>query len=1063
MYEDEEKIEDPGILLGQMCYDELEPLPIKDEVVIDNTPLNGQLDFDAVLNNQKIKPKLQQNNITKNNEIINSKIQKNTDNSLINETKNNIENNTKNNNSSAIINNKILTENIDGQKNNLKDNKIDNNRNVKTETSFENKGENTENNNLLINENNIKTKNINTTNNEITTKNEQENNAENDNLIIKNDIIKKENNYTTEKEHAINTESLENKETNAKPKQENSLQEELDDEKANEIYKTFLKYNEDVSKVQKRERITMANNEQMSFTGGNIIYKPLEDVLHDSMIPYTEHVVMDRALPRVEDGLKPVQRRILYAMYDMGLLPDKPYRKSATVVGECLGKYHPHGDSSVYDAAVRMAQDFSLREPLIDGHGNFGSIDGDGAAAYRYTEMKLKDLACELLRDIDKDTVHWSLNFDDRLKEPDTLPGRFPNLLVNGAYGIAVGVATNIPPHNLGEVIDAVVAYIDKPSIDTKGLMKYIKGPDFPTGASIIAGDELRTAYETGKGKIVVRANTEIETQGDKQNIVITDIPYQINKAQLLQKIAQLKDENKDKLSAIQEIRDESDRNGIRAVIRLKKDANAKAILDFLYKATNLQTTFGINMVAIAGGKPKQMSLLEIISYYVEYQRQVIYRRTKFDLDVCKERAHILEGLLIAIQNIDEVIKIIKKSESVSIAKQKLRERFLLSDKQATAILEMKLSRLVNLEVYKIKQELAELKIRIEELTAIYVSKTKQYEVVKKEILEIKKTYKSPRRTKLLDPNTLETEVIDEPQEVAVRDYMLAITANKTIKAIPMKNYNLAVRELGENSTLNEVHIKLLKAKSTDRVIIFTNKGNVFKTVVDNIPEAKWRERGTDLQKLDKNILHDEYPINIVSLEKEDFELASTNLVFVTANGMIKKSPLSEYIIAKSVFAGIKLKDKDTVVFAGESDTRFSLLLIAKNGMAVNIADDLEPSGRVTAGVKAMALDDTSIVNVLQVKKSGAVTVLTDKGYIKNVSIGEYELSSRNRKGLRITGANTGNIAFTSFGVVPPDVAVYADGKVQVIKSKYIPYDNRAGKGKQIIKDEFKGAFEPLS
>ena len=839
---------------------------------------------------------------------------------------------------------------------------------------------------------------------------------------------------------------------------------------AKEINKFQVKNNENQIKQKNikskkyRENFTMANREeQMRFGGGSIIYRPLEDVLHNSMIPYTEHVVMDRALPRVEDGLKPVQRRILYAMYDMGLLPDKPYRKSATVVGECLGKYHPHGDSSVYDAAVRMAQDFSLREPLIDGHGNFGSIDGDGAAAYRYTEMKLKDLALELLRDIDKDTVHWSLNFDDRLKEPDTLPGRFPNLLVNGAYGIAVGVATNIPPHNLGEVIDAVVAYIDKPSIDNKGLMKYIKGPDFPTGALVVAGDELKTAYATGKGKVTIRSNVEIETNGDKQNLVITEIPYQINKAQLLQKIAQLKEENKDKLSVIQEIRDESDRNGIRAVIRLKKDANAKQVLEYLYKSTNLQTTFGINMVAIAGGKPKQMSLLEIISYYVEYQRQVIYRRTKFDLDACKERAHILEGLLIAIQNIDEVIKIIKKSESVSIAKQKLKERFLLSDKQATAILEMKLSRLVNLEVNKIKEELAELKIRIQELTAIYISKTKQYEVVKKEILEIKRTYKSPRRTKLLDPNSLEIEKFDEEEEIVVKDYMLAITANKTIKAIPIKNYNLAMRELGDNSTLNEVHIKLMKAKSTDKVLIFTNKGNVFKTLVDNIPEAKWRERGVDLFKLDKNIEHDEYPINIVSLAKEPFELESTNLIFVTASGMIKKSPINEYMIAKNVFAGIKLKDKDSVVFAGESDPRFSLLLVAKNGMAVNIADDLEPSGRMTAGVKAMALDDTLVVKVLQVKKSGAVTVLTDKGYIKNVSIGEYEISSRNRKGLRITGANTGDVAFVAFGVVPPNVAVYKDGKIEVIKSKFIPYDNRVGKGKQMLKDEFKNAFEPLS
>ncbi len=945
---DDEKVEDEGILLGQMCYDELEPIPIKEEEV-KYSELDGQIGFEELLKNSK--PNIEE---------------------------------TATKESKKQVSPPIIKERVEFEK-------------------------------ILDTSNDIKT------------------------LKQENQDIKQEN-----KDETQTCDNVTETEENAKLLEQN--------------YNRM--FSSEQNKTIKREKFTMAREEQMRF-GGNVIYRPLDEVLHESMIPYTEHVVMDRALPRVEDGLKPVQRRILYAMYDMGLFPDKPFRKSATVVGECLGKYHPHGDSSVYDAAVRMAQEFSLREPLIDGHGNFGSIDGDGAAAYRYTEMRLKDLSLELLRDIDKNTVHWSLNFDDKLKEPDTLPGRFPNLLVNGAYGIAVGVATNIPPHNLAEVIDAVVAYIDKPSIDVKGLMKYIKGPDFPTGANVVAGDELRTAYETGKGKITIRASAEIETNGDKQSIVITEIPYQINKAQLLQKIAQLKEENKEKLSCIQEIRDESDRNGIRAVIRLKKDANAKAVLDYLYKATNLQTTFGINMVAIAGGKPKQMSLLEIISYYVEYQRQVVYKRTKFDLDACKERAHILEGLLIAIQNIDEVIKIIKKSESVSVAKQKLKDRFLLSDKQATAILEMRLSRLVNLEVNKIKEELAELKVKIEELTAIYISKTKQFEVVKKEILDIKKAYKTPRRTKLLDPNSLEVEVLDEPQEVVVKDYFLAITANKTIKAIPIKNYNLAVRELNENSGLSEVHTKLLKVKSTDRVLVLTNKGNVFKTLVDNIPEAKWRERGTELYKIDKNILRDEYPINIINITREPFELESSNLVFITASGMIKKSPLSEYLIAKNVFAGIKLKDKDTVVFAGESDPRFTFLLVAKNGMAVNIADDLEPTGRMTAGVKAMAIDDSYLVFAGQVKKSGAITVLTNKGYIKNVSIGEYELSSRNRKGLRITGNGTGEVAFVSFGVVPPDVAVCSGGKIEVVKSKYIPYDNRAGKGKQLVKDEFDSAFEP--
>ncbi len=829
--------------------------------------------------------------------------------------------------------------------------------------------------------------------------------------------------------------------------------------------KTETIYKENNIKEEKNKEYQVAEKETVSQGGTptreSILYKSLEDVLHESMIPYTEHVVMDRALPRVEDGLKPVQRRILYAMYDMGLMPDKPFRKSATVVGECLGKYHPHGDTSVYDAAVRMAQDFSLREVLIDGHGNFGSIDGDGAAAYRYTEMKLKPLALELLRDIEKNTVHWSLNFDDSRKEPDTLPGRFPNLLVNGAYGIAVGVATNIPPHNLGEVIDAVVAYIDKPSINCKGLMKYIKGPDFPTGGNIIATDELEKAYETGKGKITIRSTIDIESAGDKQYLVIKDVPYQVNKAQLLQKIAELKETNKERLSAIQEIRDESDRNGIRAVIRLKKEANAKSIMDFLYKSTNLQTTFGINMVAIAGGKPKQMSLVEIISYYVEYQRQVVYRRTKFDLDVCKDRAHILEGLLIAIQNIDEVIRIIKKSESVAVAKTKLKERFLLSEKQAVAILEMRLSRLVNLEVNKIKEELAELKQRIEELTEIYMSKAKQYEVVKKEILDIKKEYKTARLTKLLDPNTMAVEEVEE--EVIVKDYYLGITAAETVKAIPVKNYNLSVREVGENASLGEIHTGLLKIQSIDRVLIFTDLGNVYKTTVSQIPEARWKERGTDLYKLDKNLVHGEKPIKIVGLNREAFELESINITMITESGLIKKTKLAEYNIAKSVFAGIKLKEKDKVVAVFESDERYSIAIATKQGMVLNIADDIETTGRTTSGIKAIALDDNDkVISAMQVKKNGTFTILTNKGYVKNVSVGEYDISSRNRKGLRITGKDTGHLSFISFGIVPPNIAVYQEGRVVLIKSKYIPYENRIGKGKQMLKDEFKTAFEPL-
>ena len=413
----------------------------------------------------------------------------------------------------------------------------------------------------------------------------------------------------------------------------------------------------------------------------NIIASPLEDVLHNSMIPYAEYVILDRALPRVEDGLKPVQRRILYSMYDLGILPDKGYKKSARVVGDCLAKYHPHGDTSVYDAMVRLAQPFNMRMTLIDGHGNFGSVDGDGAAAMRYTEVKLQPLALELIEGIDKDTVNWSLNFDDSLKEPDTLPARFPNLLVNGATGIAVGLATNIPTHNLAEVIDGVVAYLDNPKIKLDDMMKIIKGPDFPTGGYIIAGDELKAAYETGKGKIQLRARINVEdAENGKKSIVITEIPYQVNKAQLLKKIADLQETDKDALAGIASIADESDRSGMRAVIKLKKDVDPNPIIKYLLKYTQLQCSFGINMVAIAGGKPRLMGLLDIISYYVDYQINVVLRRTKYDLNKAKERAHILEGLIIAVTNIDKVIKIIKTSPDTPTAKQNLREAFDLSD-----------------------------------------------------------------------------------------------------------------------------------------------------------------------------------------------------------------------------------------------------------------------------------------------------------------------------------------------------------------------------------------------
>ena len=458
------------------------------------------------------------------------------------------------------------------------------------------------------------------------------------------------------------------------------------------------------------------SGEQIKF-GEKIIERSMDEVMHSSMMPYAEHVILERALPRVEDGLKPVQRRILYTMMELGLSPDKPYRKSARIVGDCLGKYHPHGDSSVYDAMVRMAQGFNMSMPLIDGHGNFGSIDGDSAAAMRYTEARMMPLALELLRDIDKDTVSFNLNFDDTLKEPDLLPGRFPNLLVNGASGIAVGLATNIPPHNLGEATDAVLAQLEDPDVTVEELMKLMPCPDFPTGGYILDSDEIKTAYETGRGKLTMRAKTHIEEQKNgRKLIVITEIPYQVNKARLLEEILHITQEKKTLFAAVSDIRDESDRLGMRAVVEVKKEGDAEKILGYLYKYSDLQATFGVNMVAIADGKPRQLGLKELISCYIGHQENVVTRRTEFELENAKRREHVLLGLMAAIDNLDEVIKIIRASKTPKIARDALMERFSLSEIQAQAILDLRLQRLTNLEMLSIEKEYKEILRQIKTL-----------------------------------------------------------------------------------------------------------------------------------------------------------------------------------------------------------------------------------------------------------------------------------------------------------------------------------------------------------
>ncbi len=807
-----------------------------------------------------------------------------------------------------------------------------------------------------------------------------------------------------------------------------------------------------LNRVDIEEKVYMENSGEN--IGDGLLYKNLDTVLHESMIPYSEHVILDRALPRVEDGLKPVQRRILFAMYELGNTPDKPFKKSARIVGETLGKYHPHGDASVYDAMVRLAQNFNMRNILVEGNGNFGSVDGDPPAAARYTEVRLAPIALELLRDLDKNTVKWGLNFDDTQKEPQMLPGRFPNILVNGSSGIAVGLATNIPTHNLGETIDGVVAYIDNPNITLKQMMKIIKGPDFPTGGYILESSELYKAYETGRGKIYLRAKMHIEGAGtDKKSIVITELPYQVNKASLLQKIASFKDEGKFGFENIAEIRDESDRHGQRAVLRLKKDASVNKIYESLLKNTELQGTFGVNMVAIAGGKPKQMGLLDIISYYSEYQREVVLRRSKYDLEQAEERAHILEGLIIAIKNIDAVVKIIKTSPNTTEAKRRLKEKFILDDRQAQAILDMRLARLTSLEVNKLQEELKGLKILIKELKSIVESPRKQYEVVKSELLQIKKQYKSERLTKFLkdDEKPATAEEMAE-QENEVKELIVLKTADETFKAVPVKQFNLSSKELGENSTLSQVHTLKLNVTSDANIIAFSNFGNCLKMPVAAFGESRYRDKGVADYSIFKDLAKDEH---IVAIYDEKDMKGEDNLIFLTKFGMIKKTAREEYTLLKKTYQAIKLKDGDEVLdVVPEPKEDWTIVFVTKEGMVLNAkTDDIPLQGRVAGGVKGVALGakDSCACVAVSIKNGGEILVVGDKGVAKRTTVKSIEQSVRYRKGQKIT-ATGGKVAFAAVIVNPTTMAIVTDDDLLFKPTDLVAIDSRTGKGKPIEK-----------
>lgn len=767
-----------------------------------------------------------------------------------------------------------------------------------------------------------------------------------------------------------------------------------------------------------------------------ILQTSVEDVMHQSMIPYAEHVILERALPRVEDGLKPVQRRILYTMMELGTTPDKPHRKCARIVGDCLGKYHPHGDSSVYDALVRMAQDFSMRGTMVDGHGNFGSIDGDSAAAMRYTEARMTPLALLMLRDIEKDTVPFRLNFDDTLKEPDMLPARFPNLLVNGATGIAVGLATNIPPHNLKETINAVIAQIDKPNISLDELMRILPGPDFPTGGVLVQNEEIRKGYETGRSKLSVRARVEIEDgAAGRKLLVIHEVPYTVNKAAMLEKILKLSEEKKAQLSCIYDIRDESDREGMRAVIELKKDADPEKVLRYLYKYSDLQVTFGVNMVAIAQGKPVLMGLKTMIGHFIRHQKDVVARRTEYDLKQARARAHILQGLMIAVDNLDEVIALIRSSKNPKEAKARLIDRFALTDVQAQAILDMRLQRLTNLEILALRREYEEILKLIDKLEGILGSEKKLMAVIKKELAEIAAEYGDERRTTIEAEEDVPLEPLSEspaPEEV-----ILAFTRAGQLKRMKPDLYRkspLPSREEDEKDCAEY----LFTAKTDDTLLIFTNHGNCYPLAVSSLNEVKPRERGQLLSGVLAGLEEGESPLFMTCGPTASLA-RMPDLLFVTKQGMVKRTAAADYDVRSKKFAAVTIKAGEQLLTILPAASQDDLLMMTRQGLCIRFAlDSIPVQGRVAAGVKAMQVDaKDEVIWCGQLSGGDQMVLVTDRGYAKRLLALDFERQNRNGKGVKAIYFNKNG----SNGRVLAGVALCGRGdtKLRVLQVKTPP------------------------
>ncbi len=774
-----------------------------------------------------------------------------------------------------------------------------------------------------------------------------------------------------------------------------------------------------------------------------IIQRNMDEVMHQSMMPYAEHVILERALPRVEDGLKPVQRRILYTMLELGLSPDKPHRKSARIVGDCLGKYHPHGDSSVYDAMVRMAQPYNMCVPLVDGHGNFGSVDGDSAAAMRYTEARMTDAAMQLLRDIEKDTVGFSFNFDDTLKEPDLLPGRFPNLLVNGASGIAVGLATNIPPHNPVEAINAVIAVMENPRIPLEELMKIIPAPDFPTGGFILESSEVELAYRTGRGKIYMRAKTHFEEQKNgKTLIVVTELPYQVNKANMLEKILAVSQEKKALFSGIADIRDESDRTGMRAVIEVKKDGDPERILQYLFKYSDMQMTFGVNMVAIAGGKPQQMNLKQIIAHYIRHQRDVVTRRTQFELDAALRREHILAGLMIAVDNLDAVIALIRASKSPKEAREGLMKTFSLSEIQAQAILDLRLQRLTNMELVTIRKEYAEVVKLIEELRSILASEKKLITLIKKELTEIREQIAISRRTTFVASDEV---AVDEAEDLAfVEDVTVCVCEGLKIRRMPTKAFSLAA--ISEDKPLFT-----LDTRSNQRVRLFTDQGALLSIGADEIPETRATVRAANLASL----LPFEKNEKIIALFPDEEE---GDYLFYLRDGNVKRTPAAEYRLRVKRTAAASLRDKDRVLAIEKYEPK-PILLVTKQGMSIRFAADTVPAmGRVSGGVKCVKLEKgDEVLYAALVPEEAEVLTITDKGFGKRSPMFDYDLQGRNGKGLKTfdlkkNGANGTCIAAVAVLTEPRTITLLQrHGGKTLINTAEVRIEPRAGKGNMLV------------